>query len=255
MKKITAIILMMIMVVSVFASCGKDTTTNTPDNVNNDNVQTETEQPENNDSNEQPVQNSNDKIVNDDGEEFIVDTSVKGSIKDGADGINSKKIILDGVTYEVPCAVSQLFDNGYRLGKNMTFEDAFDADSTTNLISFDLYNADGRNFVMLRQIFNNSDSVKTLQECLFTGLKIEVYNIDSDDSFDFVLPGGITKTSTAADVLEVFGNPNGNSNFDYGYNLDAQLSYENHNESHMTYHFTFNDDGTLYAIGIEIEEI
>lgn len=253
MKKVLAIILMMTIIVSLFAACGNDATTNTPDDVNNDNIQTN--QTENDENNKQPAQNDTNKIVNDDGEEFIVDTSVKGSIKDDAESINSKKIVLDGITYDLPCAVSQFFDDGYRLGKNMTFEDAFDANSTTNLVSFHMYNKDDRNFINFRQIFNNSDSEKTLKECLLTGLQISVYDINSDDSFDFVLPGGITKSSTAADVLEVFGNPNGNANFEYGYNLDDQLTYKNHNESHMTYHFSFNEDGTLYSLSIELEEM
>lgn len=79
-------------------------------------------------------------------------------------------------------------------------------------------------------------------------------HVEWEDITDFVLPGGIIADSTAADVLSVFGNPNEAEGFESGYNLDDQLSYENNDKSGLSYHFTFNEDGTLYSCSIEIKK-
>lgn len=249
MKKLLAIILTITAIATLFSSCSNNDTTNDSNNneqvnQNNEDVQSENNQADDTTKNTS-ASNTNNKIINDDGEEFIVDTSVKGSIKTGAESIDSNKVIINGVTYEIPCMTSELFNNGFYLSDNMTFENEFDANASTNLISFDLYNDEG-NFIDLSQIYNNSDSTKTLEECLLTELRIDVDEITyADAAFDFVLPGGITKDSTAADILEIYGNPNSSDVFKNGYNLEHQLTYNNHNSSHMSYSFCFNDDGTL----------
>ena len=189
-----------------------------------------------------------DKIVSEDGDVFIVDVSAKGEIKAGAESVGSRKVVICDVTYEMPVRVSELMANGWEISGG-EFEDQFDPEQETNLVSFYMNDGNG-NEIMLGSVYNDKSSSATLSECLLYG-----FTIDTDPGFEdssVVFPGGITGNSTAADVLEVFGDPNDARDFDWGYNLDDQLSYVNDDKSEMTYHFTFNEDGSLYQISVEM---
>ncbi|MBR5498395.1 MAG: hypothetical protein IKV76_10495 [Clostridia bacterium] len=251
MKKILAIILSIVAVATLFTACSdNDTQSN---NENNEQVNQITPSDNNNtndsDINKNEPTDSNGKIVNDDGETFNVDTNTKGTINTDAEGIDSNKFILNDVTYELPFASAELFNNGYYISENLSFEDEFDANAATNLISFNLSHNNKTSYITLTQVYNDSDSFKTLKECTVSAFDIDFYYVHEDDNF--VIPGGITKESTAANILEIFGDPNTTTEFENGYNLDDQLTYNNHKTSNISYSFTFNENGTLYSIHID----
>ena len=185
---------------------------------------------------------SNEKISDpEDGTVLEIDLSKKGDIKDDAPDINSNKIIFENKDIELPFSASVLFDNGWHFSSNTdAAEKLMKPNSTTDLISFYLYNENGDE-IMLRQAINNSDSEKRVQECDISAFYVDTTQIT--ESFgDVILPGGICLTSTAADVISVFGKPENNKYFENVYVYDDGITYENHKESGYTYSFHFYNE-------------
>lgn len=238
-SKILCTVLVVLMMFSMLVGCSI---------AENKDIDTATEQLQENVDNSTAKVN-NEKIINDDGEEFIVDTTKMGEIIDNYESISSSKITIENVEYNLPFAVSELINNGWSLPDSnyVSFDNAFDPETSTSLVSFSMYNKDNKS-INLREVYNSSSEIKKIEECTLTSI-----NLDEYYEIGFILPGGITNNSTAADVLSVFGNPNNTNDFEWGYNLDDQLSYMNHNNSNLTYHFTFNDDGTIYAVTVAYE--
>lgn len=180
----------------------------------------------------------NDRIVNDDGIELAVDLTKKGSISASAEDISSNKIILFGKSYEFPLRVSVLLNDGWSFSENINFKNEFKAKTKTSLTSFHLANPEG-NEITLRYVYNDAESDSSIEDCLLTGIQISIYQAVDENSW--VLPGGINAKSTALGIISVYGNPNKNSNFDSGYNLASQLTYNEQNKSGISYSFSIVD--------------
>ncbi len=251
MKKLLALFAALALVLTLFAACGKKENNDANAEQNATNVSTEeTETKENADKNDSDNNVSAQKIVNDDGEEFIVDTSVKGTIKEGAASIHDSKVVLNGKEYNFPIKISDLIADGWHFSENQVAEDDVAPETLALTNGVYLFSANGDE-ITIRSVYNELSEAAPIEDCLAAGIKIDA---ESEDDIDFVYPGGITKDSSAADVLSIFGDPNKTNDFDYGYNLDEQLSYENNNNSGITYHFTFNEDGTLSSCSMQVEE-
>lgn len=191
------------------------------------------------------------KIVNDDGDEFIADVSASGKVKEGAESLSSNKFELAGTTYTFPIKMSELFANGWDLSKGYEYKTEFDANTKTDLISYYLVHESGMK-IHLDQMTNDSSEKKDIKECTLTGFSVQTYDLVAET--DYALPGGIVPLSTAANVIEVLGNPNTTTEFTgYSYNLEKQLTYSKHTSSNISYSFTFNEDGTIYAVHIDYE--
>lgn len=241
MKKLFVCLLALTLTLMMLASCGdKETTNENTDETTVAANETVTEK-----NNEETAE----KLINDDGEEFIVDTTTKGSIKEGAASINEAKITLCGKEYAFPVKISDLIADGWYFSENQDVSEKVPAESVAMTNGIYLFSADGSE-ITIGEICNELTEEAGIEDCLITRVSLDV---EWEDITDFVLPGGIIADSTAADVLSVFGNPNEAEGFESGYNLDDQLSYENNEESGLTYHFTFNEDGTLYSCSVESE--
>lgn len=191
------------------------------------------------------------KIVNESGEEFTVDVSVMGDVKKGAPSISSNEIELAGTTYTFPIKMSELFNNGWELKKGYEYDREFDANSRTSLISYYLVHESGME-IELRQILNDSSENKDIKDCKLIEVNLLTYDLATRS--DYVLPGGIVPTSTAANVLNVYGDPNTTTTFSqYSYSIGTQLIYGKHPSSGITYFFHFKEDGTIYSVGMEYE--
>ena len=246
MKKILALV-MTISMLFLLAACGeKESGTNTDaGNIN------QTQSSETKGSESTGEDSASDKIVNDDGEAFTADVSKIGKIKEGAEPLESTKFELAEKTYSFPIKMSELFDNGWNLSKGYVYETEFDANTKTGLVSYYLVHESGMS-IHLDQMMNDSAEKKDIKECTLTGFSIQTYDIVTES--DFVLPGGIVPLSTAANVIEVFGNPNTSTTFTgYSYNLEEQLTYAKHASSNIGYSFTFNEDGTISSVHIDYE--
>jgi len=252
MKKIVAIIMILIIVMSVFAGCGKKAaTTDTETNINNqENI---TSQLTNED--QTATETDSEQIINKKGVAFEVNTDISGEIKSSVNPLNSNKIILNGVEFGLPCPTADLFNKGFSLRDNLSFQNSFKANMKTNLSGFfDLIYDEKYTCASIKAIYNGADSEKTLEECELYQISIDCGNMDENSFCDFVLPGGITKNSTAADVLNVYGNPYDNAYFESGSTGRNVLAYWNNNSS-VSYEFKFNDGGTIDSISIGYKAI
>ena len=234
MKKVYLIVISILFIINLCA-CG---TPGAKDNTN-----------QNNDSLTSTTAN---RIINDEGDEFTVDLSRTGNIDKSADTISGNKINIDGVNYNFPFRISELFDNGWELNKGYDYKTEFEGNTRTDLISYYLKNKNGDE-IELDQLLNDSYETKSIEECLLTGFQVNIY--DPEEDTKIITPGGITQYSTAADVLSVFGDPNKSRDFGKdSYNLASQLTYYDQKDSSISYTFCFHDDGTMSLIKIEYRD-
>lgn len=186
------------------------------------------------------------KIVSERGEEFTVDVSVKGDVKKGAPSISSNEIELAGTTYTFPIKMSELLENGWEFQGDDETE--LEANSKAYLSFLYLVHESGMK-INLKAAVNDSSEKKNIKECTLT--EVCLYTDSLATRSDYVLPGGIVPTSTAANVIKVFGNPNTTTAFSsYSCNTDNELKYEYHESSGIAYHFEFNEDGTIHSVYI-----
>lgn len=235
--RLLSLIIASIMMLTVFVGCdSKEKTTTTED------VDKHIDHVTNDGSTE---------IITSDEVDFTVDISNLGEIKDGAAPLNSNIFVLAGKTYTFPIKMSDLFNDGWSLSKGFKYQTEFKANSKTNLVSYSLDHKSGMS-IELSQIKNDSSETKNIKDCTLTAFDIYLYDVQTDS--DFVIPGGIIPTSTAANVLKIFGEPNTTTEFTgYSYNLEQQLTYAKQNNSNISYSFSFNDDGSLYYISVDYE--
>lgn len=247
MKRVYTILLSITMMFLLVACGEKENNVN----VDGDTTTNQTQSAENKDTATTEDESSTDKIVNDDGEEFTAAVSTPGKLKEGAESLNSNKFELAGTTYTFPIKMSELFDNGWDLSKGYEYQTEFEANTKTNLVSYYLIHESGLK-IHLDQMTNDSAEKKDIKECVLTGFSIQTYDLKTES--DYALPGGIVPMSNAANVIEVLGNPNTTTEFTgYSYNLEEQLTYAKHASSNISYSFSFNEDGTIYAVRIEYE--
>lgn len=252
MKKPFALVLAIVMVSTAFCACEKDTPTGTdPLNIpgTESSVITGTTGNVQEDTASTGVPQDAQMTDPYDGTILSVDTTWNGVIEENAEPVSSSKVIINGTTYEFPFAAGQLLENGWSLAPNVSFENDFAANTQTHLIGASLFYEE-RDYLSIGAVYNNSTAPQPLEACQVTRLTIHIgYRLKLEKTFSFVLPGGITWDSSAADVIAVFGPVENNTNFEYVRVSDDQLSYLN--RSGMQYYFSFSDDGSLYQISIE----
>ena len=183
---------------------------------------------------------------------LTVNTQATGTVTPNAADAGGKTITLGGKTYDFPCRVGDLMADGWYLSDKVT-TDNFLAKTSTTLMGYYLYHNEASGVVSEFQmgvVYNEFDTNRDLRECLLT---CAAFFVDTGEqgTEDFLLPGGINKSSTAADVLAVFGEPDDNSQFEVAFAMEDQLSYHNHKDSGLTYYFAFNEDGTIFSVTVD----
>ncbi len=239
MRKVVALLLAACMLAVTLAGCGaKNNAVENELPTQTDKVQVETDT-----KMTEPSTPSSEDTINKikdpkDGTILDIDLAVRGEIKSNAPAMNSGEFILEGVTMQLPFAGSALSDKGWQFSENSTAKDAvIDPKSTTNLISFYIYDTDG-NEMMLYQAINESDSAKPVLECQISSFEVDTFSLNQAFG-DLILPGGICLYSTAADVIEIFGTPENNSNFENVYVYEHGIYYVENKESGLCYYFSF----------------
>ena len=239
MKKVVVVLLVVCMLVATLVGCGAKNSTvgnDVPPQTDKEQVETDTKMTE-------PSTSSNEVTINkvvdpEDGTILDVDLTIRGEIKSDAPAMNSGEFILEGVTMQLPFAGSALSDKGWYFSENSSAKDTvIDPNSTTNLVSFYIYDTDG-NEMLLYQAINDSDSAKPVLECQISSFAADTFSL-SETFGDLILPGGICLYSTAADVIEIFGTPENNSNFENVYVYEHGIYYVENKGSGLCYYFNF----------------
>lgn len=183
------------------------------------------------------------------GKPLTVDFETHGTVAQEAAALNSKTIVLNGVTLELPCLVSNLTDNGWSFYSETMSQKLVSAGTEASIMGFTMYLGD-QGYLELGKVRNDAAQEAPVSACYVTKLTIHTLDHETEDGFDFVLPGGITGYSTAADVIEVFGPAQDNEVFDYVQTGPFLLYYAEHAETALSYAFSFNEDGTLQSVTI-----
>lgn len=181
-------------------------------------------------------------LVNKDGKVFSPDLT-KSGVTSKKIPLNSNQIELCGKTYTMPVRVSDLIADGWKLTSN-NFKNEFKPKTKTSLVSFSMQNDAGA-YISLGEAYNDTDTMQKLENCWLTEFYVDYLNADTTQ-VDFIFPGGIVKGSTAKDVVSVYGDPNNSKLFTkHSYNLEKQLSYNEHKDSGMSFSYVFEDNGLL----------
>ncbi len=180
-----------------------------------------------------------------------VDPTLADAVIDGAAGVESETIVIEGVEYAMPFDTDEMTANGW---------DSPYLDSTTlaagEAAAYDLVlesNGAGKITAMMFQ--NTSDKECTLRECEVIGLTLNGYGDEYETVCSFVLPGGVTQNATMSDLKNVYGEEDtenylveitessGGDEFAItgrtGYNYDIDVS--------------FNRDGTIRCVNIQCQ--
>ncbi len=238
MKKLLLLLLTICVLTVTLIGCGdKNSTTDNDNSMPTNNEITESDTNKNNaTSSDEAVAN---KIADpEDGTILDVDLTVRGEIKSNAPAINSGEFILEGTTMQLPFNGSALTDKGWHFSENTSAKDTVvDPNATTNLVSFYIYDTDG-NEMILRQAINDSNTEKNVLECQISSFEVDTLSL-TENFGDLILPGGICLFSKAADVIEVFGAPENNSNFERVEVFEHSIKYVENKQSGLCYRFTF----------------
>ncbi len=186
-----------------------------------------------------------------------INTEARGIVKAGV-SLSSTEIIIAEQAYTFPIRISELLDNGWYYRDSQAESSVFEAKLEYDVSGYMLWHNglpgtdnSGLSGVDLERIYNDTDKTQYTQDCLAT--QIDLYG-PLASYCDFVIPGGITRNSTAADVLAVFGNPQNNASFLSGDSGSTSLHYTEHKESGLSFGFLFNEDGSIQIINISAKK-
>ncbi len=254
-KRRLALLLAVAMLLCVLSGCGGKETAG-KDSPGENKVQNSVDknhQQEQADNQDKPQKPEKGELVNEDGIKFTVNLENKGGVVPGVP-VSSNEIVLAGKSYSFPIDLSKAFDNGWHLQDSAKeiWDWEFKEESEYDLSGVSLFYDDFSDFDVVRA-YNPTQEVKDIYGCQMLEMRMLHFNNYVYSDFDFVLPGGITQNSTAADVLAAFGNPNTTTDFESGKSFDDSLRYINHKQTGMSFSFDFKPDGTLRKLTVEVE--
>lgn len=230
MKKLLAILMATVLVFG-FAGCSED----------------KKEEPKNQTGTQTSTETAEEKkfevkeVVNKDGVKFAPDITTDGKLE--SKPLSDETIVICGKEYTLPIKMSDLMADGWELGSD-NFKNEFKPGMRIGTVGFYMENAEGY-CIDLGAIYNDTETVQEIKDCLLIELYIDDLSQENKKA-DFVFPGGVTKGSTAKDVLSVYGDPNGSELFpESSISLERQLTYNQHKDSGLSFMYTFNEDGLL----------
>ncbi len=197
---------------------------------------------------QEPTETTETGLLGENGKRLKVDYETTGSVAPEAASINSATLVINGQTLQMPFTVSALTENGWHFYSEDSGQQLISANTQASVMGFTLYWNDTP-YLDLSGVRNDSAAQKPLLECTVDTLIMDL-NQENMAELEFVLPGGITKDSTAADVLAVYGDVMQNEAFDHVQVGNTMLYYVDNEQTGLSFYFGFRDDGTLKRISI-----
>lgn len=128
--------------------------------------------------------------------------SAKSSI---SDKLESGELLIDGVKYTFPSAMSDWTNNGWHISNNYANIDIFELENNVESTQFEVFNDErDSEYVRMCAINLESDPVK-IEEATVSYLSTDV--LDGKNALEVILPGGINARSTKEDVINAYGEP------------------------------------------------
>ena len=239
MKKQLLLIVLIILILS--ASCGK----------NHQGIETPTE----NNATETTTEASNDELIKNHttGEIFNVNTEIKGAKSTSLTDKNSVEVMIGESNYYFPFVVSRFEQEEweYLNHQGAVIDNIYEETNVDKSVDI-VFRKNETSFVV-KQFGMLEEPSGYAGESIITDI-ILLAGKDQNVS-SWVLPGGITAKSTAADVLSVFGDPNNTKTFSAeSGNTENSLIYISEEKTGLSYSFNFNQDGTIVDVELSISD-
>lgn len=187
-------------------------------------------------------------LLGENGKRLKVDYETPGSVAAESAELNSATVVINGQTLQMPFAVSALVQNGWHFYSEDSGQQMISANTLASVMGFTLY-WNEEPYLDLSAVRNDSTVEKPVLECTVDTLIMDL-DLENMSDLDFVLPGGITGASTAADVLSVYGDVTDNGSFDHVQVGNTMLYYVDNEQTGLSFYFGFREDGTLKRISI-----
>lgn len=183
------------------------------------------------------------ETTTDEMELFSVDQTAAGEISRAFFPLDNAKIRLEDQACYFPLVTYVLYENDWT------------SDTEDGYIMQALVEMDGNEVILtspsglsltVKDVCKDADTAGYETEILITDIVLPGAGVAPEA--DWVLPGGITPRSTAADVLSVYGMPRENRLFGKkSHNTENELYYTEHEKTGLSYVFRFQPDGTLVS--------
>ncbi|MDE7417118.1 MAG: hypothetical protein K2N44_12625 [Lachnospiraceae bacterium] len=122
-----------------------------------------------------------------------------------SDKLESGELLIDGVKYSFPSAISDWTNNGWHISRNYENINTFTLENNVESTQFEVF-SDERDSEYVRMCAINFESdPKKIEEATVSYLSVNVF--DGKKSLEVILPGGINCKSTKEDVVNAYGEP------------------------------------------------
>lgn len=126
---------------------------------------------------------------------------IKEDAKKISTDITSGEFVIDGEVYSFPMNLQDIFDKGWHVSNNYENVNTFELEPGEYTESFYIFKDGDKENALSVSVINMTDEKAAVDKCFVLELNI------SDDEFDFLLPGEITKRSTQKEVEAAYGEP------------------------------------------------
>lgn len=193
------------------------------------------------------------EVINEDGVLCDIDIFTNGEIVEDAVPISEKVIVLAGRSYESPIKIYDLINDGWEL------EDPYAYLGQSFIGSVYLMGWGSQNRLVhesgvqidIDMVYSETLAY-SLTSCTLTRFTVLIDPDTQKSGAGFVLPGGITQNSMAADVIKVYGNPNSSKKFSFSKSSEDSFNYSYQDDSDFSYEFQFNKDGSINQVEVTI---
>ena len=252
MKKLFALLLCVVLVLSCTA-CANDTAT-TPSTQSSTTSSTPKDtEPSTPTQTTDPEPKPEPIVITDpsNGTALAVDLTSVGVIEKKAPSMTSASFMLEELTLQLPFVPSELAPFGWNEPFGMDEAQFVDAEATLPLANFELCD-DDYNAITLLTARNDSDTEQSILDCQITSFSMSQNSI-TDTFGGFSLPGGIGFKSTAVNVVNVYGMPQDNANFERVEVGANYIRYINQTDSGLSYTFAFDSTGLIQKITVSLD--
>ena len=156
---------------------------------------------------------------------------------------------LEGKTYTLPFALTDLKDNGWEPARGVTWEELAEEDIGEYTLSWVPLTKDGKEEELTVHIVSAPKEGQKITDCQVYSIRVEETSYDDQFPYSFSLKNGIKLRDTLDSVKELMGDPTYEEDYDNYISADYIFDSEN---VHITF---FQDKKASYiddiAVGVD----
>ena len=158
---------------------------------------------------------------------------------------------LEGKTYTLPFALTNLKDNGWEPARGVTWEELAEEDIGEYTISWLYLTKDGKEEELTVDIVSAPKEGQKITDCQVYSIRVEETSYDDQFPYSFSLKNGIKLRDTLDSVKELMGDPTYEEDYDNYISADYIFDSEN-------VRITFHQDkkaSYIYGIYVDVEHL